>query len=98
MGDQDARESIRQDLELFWDSKLQRARERYFRAATKLSQHLLEHVGTSDNDSTIAAMRREEAETFADYRRILATHTELVAMGKLPPERPNLFEMPRHSH
>ena len=97
MGDGDARESIRQDLELFWDSKLQRARERYFKAATKLSQHMLEHEGSGENDSAIATMRREEAETFADYCRTLATHTELVAMGKLPPQRPNLFEMPRHS-
>ena len=96
MGDGDARESIRRDLELFWDSKLRRARERYFRAATKLSQHVLEHQGTHENDSAIAAMRREEAEAFADYCRILAMHTELVAMGKLPPQRPNVSEMPRN--
>ena len=97
MGDRDARELIRQDLELFWDSKLQRARERYFKSATKLSQHTLEHEGKGADDSEIAAMRREEAEAFADYCRILATHTELVAMGKLPSEGPNLPEMPRHS-
>ena len=97
MGDRDARELIRQDLELFWDSKLQRARERYFKAATRLSQHTLEHEGKAADDSVIVAMRREEAEAFANYCRTLATHTELVAMGKLPSEGPNPSEMPRHS-
>ena len=97
MGDRDARELVRQDLELFWDTKLQRARERYFKAATKLSHHMLEHEGTGANDSAIAAMRLEDAEAFANYCRILATHTELVAMGKLPSEGPNPSEMPRHS-
>ncbi len=79
------------------DRDARRARERYFKAATKLSQHLLEHEGTGANDSTKATMRREEAEAFANYCRILATHTELVAMGKLPPERPNEFDIPRNS-
>lgn len=99
MGDGDARELIRRDLELFWDSKLQRARERYFKAAIKLSQQMMDRGGeAAEQDSAVAAMRREEAETFADYCRILATHTELVAMGKLPSPRANLLETPRDPH
>lgn len=91
------REDIRQDLEHFWDTKLQRARERYFKAALELHRRF----GPSDrpvreNSYATVGMRREEAEAFADYCRVLATFTELVAIGRMPaPERPNVVEMPR---
>ena len=91
------REDIRQDLEHFWDTKLQRARERYFKAALELHRRFgpSDHIAR-ENSYTIAGVRREEAQAFADYCRVLATFTELVAIGKTPaPERPNVVEMRR---
>lgn len=78
-------EAVRQDLERFWDNKLQHARERYFRAAAEFHRHVQETGGLPQPDScAIADVRRAEAEAFADYCRVLATFTELVAGGKLP--------------
>ena len=95
MGDSTNADAVRQDLEQFWDTKLQHARERYFRAAADFHRHL-NHNGCSANGScAIEDARRAEAEAFADYCRVLATFTELVAIGKRPgPERPNVVVMP----
>ena len=88
-------EAIRQDLEQFWDNKLQQARERYFRAAAEFHRQLFEYRGRPESSCHIAGSRRAEAEAFADYCRVLATFTELVTMGKLPgQERPKLRMMP----
>jgi hypothetical protein len=88
MGQADPREAIQQDLEQFWETKLQRARERYFKAADELHRQLKD--GNSPQDSCVEdCMRREEAEAFADYCRVLATFTELVSGGRRPrPESP----------
>ncbi|GEM_PF-2789102 len=84
MVDRATRETIRQDLEQFWDSKLQKARDRYFRAAAEFHRQILENGGESPNGPCVAAgVRRAEAEAFADYCRVLATFTELVAIGTL---------------
>lgn len=87
-------EVIRQDLERFWDAKLRRARERYIQASAELHRHMLANGGGAQPPLS-AGIRRAEAEAFADYCRVLATFTELVAMGKLPdPERDNVVVMP----
>src|SRR5579859_6860649 len=92
------REFIRQDLEQFWDDKLQRARERYFKAALEFHRQFIETDGQPAEDpDAIAGVRRAEAQAFADYCRVLATFTELVTIGRLPPpDRPNLIQIPNH--
>lgn len=79
------REAIRQDLEQFWDEKLNRARERYFKAAAEFHRQIVEH-GVEPAEAAYAAqgVRRAEAEAFADYCRVLAAFTELVAIGAPP--------------
>lgn len=79
------REAIRQDLEQFWDEKLNRARERYFKAAAEFHRQIMEH-GVEPAEATCAAagVRRAEAEAFADYCRVLAAFTDLVAIGAAP--------------
>ena len=90
-------ESDRRDLEQIWDARLQYARRRYFRAAAEFHRHLLER-GKEPSDELDIAIRRAEAEAFADYCRVLATFTELAANGKLPDEdRSNLTVMPRRA-
>jgi hypothetical protein len=98
MGQGNPREAIRHDLEQFWDIKLQRARERYFKAATEFHRQLIGNDGEPGQDPcVIAGVRRAEAEAFADYCRILATFTELVTIGRLPPpHRSNLIHIQRH--
>jgi hypothetical protein len=87
MVNRDTHEAIRQDLEQFWDAKLQRARERYIQASADLHRHLLENSGGTQAQLS-PGVRRAEAEAFANYCRVLATFTELVATGKAPePER-----------
>ena len=90
------REAIRQDLEHFWDAKLQRARERYCKASAELHRHVLEDGGcTQQNSYWMAGVRRAEAEAFANYCRVLATFTELIAIGRVPDaERQNIVVMP----
>ena len=96
MSDGGAREAIRQDLENFWDAKLQRARKRYVRAALEFHRQLVQSgFQTPAHPSSTADVRREEAAAFADYCRVLAAFTELVAIGKLPsPEQPNVGDTP----
>jgi hypothetical protein len=90
-------EMIRRDLEHFWDLRLQRARERYFQAAAECHRHMAGQSGQPvENPGSTACVRRAEAEAFANYCRVLATFTEVVTIGKLPPpERPNVVVMPR---
>jgi len=89
MVDGGTREAVRQDLEQFWDDKLHKARDRYFRAAAEFHRQLLEHGGEHPQiDYAEVGVRRAEAVAFADYCRVLATFTELVAIGTLAgPER-----------
>ena len=61
--------------------KLQRARERYFRATAEFHRNFLENGGEPRRDPAAATA---EAETFAEYCRVLATFTELVNLGKRP--------------
>jgi hypothetical protein len=79
------RETLRQDLERFWDDKLQRARERYLKAAAEFHRHVLER-GVEQAEAAYAGtgVHRAEAEAFADYCRVLAAFTELVAVGVIP--------------
>jgi len=96
MVNRNTNEAMRQDLERFWDAKLQRARERYIQASAELHRCVLESGGTQAALS--AGVRRAEAEAFANYCRVLATFTELVAIGKVPePEPQNVVMMPRGS-
>ncbi|HLK50883.1 MAG TPA: hypothetical protein VKT49_22230 [Bryobacteraceae bacterium] len=99
MADGGTREAIRQDLEHFWDAKLQRARKRYVQAASEFHRQLLESgLQATGNISASADIRREEAAAFADYCRVLAAFTELVAIGKLPKaERGNAGDRQRPS-
>ena len=84
MSDGGTRETIRQDLEQFWDSKLRKARKRYFRAAAEYHRQILEHAGTPPESAPVTAgVVRAEAEAFADYCRVLATFTEVVSIGSL---------------
>lgn len=84
MSDEGDREAIRQDLERFWDAKLRNARRRYYRAAAEFHRTLLAYPGDPKIDPYWSAgIRRAEAEAFADYCRVLATFTELVAIGTL---------------
>lgn len=83
MTDGGAREVIRQDLEQFWDNKLQKARRRYFRAAAEYHRQILEHGGV-ENSYAAADVLQAEAAAFADYCRVLATFTEVVAIGTTP--------------
>ena len=92
MPNRDTSQAVREDLERFWDAKLQRARERYIQASAELHRHVLENSGGTQ----AADVRRAEAEAFANYCRVLATFTELVAIGKVPePEPQNVVVMPR---
>ena len=84
MVDGGTRDAVRQDLEQFWDEKLHKARDRYFRAAAEFHRQMLEHAGEPVFGEYVeAGIRRAEAEAFADYCRVLATFTELVAIGTL---------------
>src|SRR5579864_6192036 len=97
MGTGNPQESIRQDLEQFWDDKLQRARERYFKAASEFHRQFTSDSEPGEDPNAIAGVRRAEAQAFADYCRVLATFTELVTIGRLPPpDRPNLIQIPHH--
>ena len=95
MGDSTDADAVRQDLDQFWDTKLQHARERYFRAAAEFHRHLQQNGCPAETSCAIEDARRAEAEAFADYCRVLATFTELVSIGKMPgPERQNVVVMP----
>lgn len=90
--------AVRRELEQEWDRKLQRARERYFKAAGELHRHVFENNAPLNEDSSVlAAIRQKEAAAFAEYCRALATYTELTVNGKLPePPASRVVGMPRN--
>ena len=86
----------RRQLEREWDRKLQRARERYFKAAGELHRQVFES-DTPVSEDALAATRQREAAAFAEYCRALATYTELTVNGKLPePPASRVVGMPRN--
>ena len=90
--------AARRALEQEWDSKLQLARERYFKVANELHRQVFANNPSPNEDpNVLATIRQREAAAFAEYCRVLATYTELTVNGKLPePPGSRITEMPRN--
>ena len=76
----------RRQLEDLWREKVEEARRRYI-AALELCRKLLEGMpdGTPpDPNGATARARQVQAETLAEYTRVLRVFTELTVHGQTP--------------